>query len=47
MTPEQAIQLLDQATASIATDRRSHEQLVTAIRVLTALLKAPIVSHGT
>lgn len=38
MTPDQAIQLLNQATAGITTDRASHAKIVEAVNVLTALV---------
>ncbi len=34
MTPEQALEILNQATAQIVTNRNTHEQLLKALEVL-------------
>lgn len=38
MTPEQAIQILDQVTASVALSRQQHQQVMEAIKVLQGLI---------
>jgi hypothetical protein len=40
MTPEQALQVLDQATASLNSSRAGHAQIAAALKVLADLVKA-------
>jgi hypothetical protein len=39
MTPEQALDLLDQATAALTTNRASHAQIMEALKVLKDLIE--------
>lgn len=38
MTPKEALELLDQATAQMSTNRESHARIIEAIRVLRVTL---------
>ena len=40
MTPEQALELLDKAAQSVATDRQGHVTLMEAVKVLSEAIKA-------
>lgn len=41
MTPEQALSILDQATAALSMPREGHRQVAEALDILTEIVRSP------
>ena len=45
MTPQQAIQILDEATANMSGNRQEHQQVMTALNTIRAIMRPTVTNN--